>query len=285
MRSRKRSKKRTFPWRQLGVLVLVGALAIICGWMINTLLLQGYLWAPGEPGDGALIGNQPDPTPNESEPNNEQEPSAPVTTQVELRSVRFYLTQVGAVGTEAGANSLISTLQEQGTAGAYHYDGELYRVFAGIFAERAAADGLSILLKSMQIDAFVKEMAWPTCKGELTGEAGAYFEVVKPAIAEMEETFSLLLSAQGLDRNQIITLQSSIQEAQTTLAQARPAADFNQLHSKLVAASDKLKAALDGARQFVETANDHSRLLSESRLIEFAELYQQFASAIRNLLS
>ncbi len=285
MRSRRRSKKRVFPWRQLGVLLLVGALAVICGWMINTLLLQGYLWAPIPPGgDGPSIGNQPDPTVNEPQ-HQQEDPPADATVQLELRSVRFYLTQVGAVGTQAGANTIISTLQEQGTAAAYHYDGQLYRVFAGIFAEQEAAGALVTWLKSIGVDAFVKEISWPTSKGQIAGEKGAYFAVVKPAIAEMEEVFALLLTAQGLDREQIISLQTEVQEAQTTLAQAQPPSSLTTLHTQLEAAVDKLKGALDGARQFVELADDNGRLLSESRLIEFAELYQQFSTAISSLLT
>lgn len=285
MRSRRRSRKKSFPWRPLGVLILVGALAIICGWMINKLLLQGYLWAPVDQEPEPVIGGQPEPDPSLPQP--EEEPASPVaeTAEVELRSVKFYLTQVGAVSSEAGANSLIKDLQERGNAAAYHFDGQLYRVFAGIFADPAAADGLGAVLKSMQIDAFTKEVAWSASKGQLTGEAGGYFKAAQPAITSMEEAFSLLLGAQNLDRDRIINLQSAVQAAQTTLAQIQPGTDMKGLHNELSTACNKLKSAIDAARQFVETADDHSRLISESGLIEFAELYQRFVKTIKDLLS
>lgn len=284
MRSRKRSRKKFFPWRQLGVLALVGAVAILCGWMINTLLLQGYLWAPAEQQPGPITDAQPDPNPNITEPTDEEKPPANKTAQVSLRSMQFYLTQVGAVGTESGANTLIKDLQEQGNAAAYHFDGQLYRVFAGIFADKAAADALGQMFKSMQIDAFTKEVAWPASKGELTGPAGAYIAVAQPAIAAIEETFLALLGTQGLDQAQVIKLQSSLQTARAALAQVSPSSELTALHSDLLAAGNKLKAAVDAIRQFIETGNDHSRFMSESGLIEFAHLYQKFTASLRALL-
>lgn len=285
MRSRKRSRKKSIPWRQLGVLALVGAAAILCGWMINTLLLQGYLWAPAESKQPGPVIEQPDPTPSVKEPVNEGKPPISVTAQVNLSSVKFYLTQVGAVGTEAGAKSLIDDFKEQGNAAAYHFDGQLYRVYAGIFADKAAADALGQMFKSMQIDAFTKEVAWPASKGELKGAAGAYFSAVQAAIAEIEETFSALLGTQGLDRNQVVKLQSEVQAAQATLTDAQPTSELAALHKDLLAAGNKLRSAVDATRQFVETGNDHSRFVSESSLIEFAQLYQKFVTNLRALLA
>lgn len=264
---------------------MVGALAILCGWMINTLLLQGYLWAPIDQGpDNQGIGGQPDPFPNETDPNDKEEPPASTTAEVNLRSVRFYLTQVGAIGSETGANALIDSLKEQGNAAAYHFDGQLYRVFAGIFADKAAADAVGEMFKSMQIDAFTKEVSWAASKGEVKGAFGAYLTTMQSAIAEMEDTFSVLLGTQALDQGQITKLQSAVQTAQSTLAQAQPTSELSTLHNLLLAAVNKLKGAVDATRQFIETGNDHSRFTSESSLIEFAHLYQDFVEKIRALL-
>lgn len=285
MRSNKRTrKKKTFPWRQLGLFALVGALAILSGWMINTLLVQGYLWAPVEQDPPGQIGNQPDPTPNNPDPNDEQ-PPVNVTADISLRSVEFYLTQAGAVGTEAGANALISDFNEKGNAAAYHFDGQLYRVFVGISADKGAADALGEMFRSTQIDAFTKEISWASSEGQVTGAAGAYLATAQSAITEMENAFSALLGTQALDQDQVVRLQSAVATAQTTLTQAQPASDVSRLHNSLMAAANKLKSAVDAARQFIETGNDHSRFASEGNLIEFAQLYQVFAQEIRALLS
>lgn len=281
---KKRKRKKAFPWRQLGIFTLVGALAILTGWMINTLVVQGYLWAPVEQNPPGPVGNQPDPTPDAPGPSDDDTPPVNVTADVNLRSVQFYLTQVGAVGTEAGAKALVSDFNENGNAAAYHFDGQLYRVFVGIFADKAASDALGEMFRSMQIDAFTKEVSWASRKGQVTGAVGAYLGTVQPAIAEMENAFSTLLGTQALGQDQINSLQSAVANAQTTLTQTQPTSDVSRLHSALVAAANKLKSAVDATRQFIETGNDHSRFASEGNLIEFAQLYQGFAQEIGVLL-
>ncbi len=283
MRSRRRSRKKAIPWRQLAIWILVGAIAILCGWMINTLLLQGYLWAPAETNMDPVIGQQPDPVPNNSSLTEKKEPSD-ATAQIKLRSVQYFLTQVGAIGTEAGANALIEGLKEQGNPAAYHFDGELYRVFAGIFTDKAAADALGQMFKSSQVDAFTKEVAWPAVSGTLEGAAGAYFSVVQPAIVVMEDAFAHILSTNGLDQAQLAKMQSSVQAAQATLSEASPGNDLVTLHNDLQAACSKLKNTIDALKQFIETGDDRSRFAGESQLIEFTSYYQAFTSSIRALL-
>ncbi len=284
MSSRKRSRKKSIPWRRLGVLALIAAAAILCGWMINTLLLQGYLWAPADPKHpDPVVDKQPDPT-TPNKPTDEEKPPVGATAQVDLPAAKFYLTQVGALGTESSANALTKDLKEQGNAATYHYDGQLYRVYAGIFADKAAADALAQMFKSMQIDAFTKEVSWPASKGELKGAAGAYFPTVQPAVAEIEKAFSDLLGAQDLDRNQVIKMQSALQTAQATLTATQPAPELADLHSNLLAASKKLSSVVDATRQFIETGNDQSRFVSESGLIEFSQLYQKFVDDLQALL-
>lgn len=280
---KKRKRKKAFPWRQLGIFTLVGALAILTGWMINTLVVQGYLWAPVDQDPPGQVGTQPDPPPDDPGPS-DNKPPVSVTADVNLRSVQFYLTQVGAVGTEAGAKALVNDFNEKGNAAAYHFDGQLYRVFAGISADKAASDALGEMFRSMQIDAFTKEVSWSGRKGQVTGVAGAYLATVQPAITEMENAFATLLGTQALGQDQINSLQSAVANAQATLTQTEPASDVARLHSALVAAANELKSAVDATRQFIETGNDHSRFASEGNLIEFAQLYQGFAQEIGVLL-
>lgn len=282
MASRRRARK-TFPWRTLGVLTVVGAIAILCGWLINTLLLQGYLWAPVEQIEGP-IGVLPGED-AKKQPQQAVEEAANIRVEVNLPAVSFYLTQVGAVGTEAGASAVVANMKEEGNAAAYHYDGELYRVFAGIFKQREAADATSKMFKSMQIDAFTKEVAWPVSKGTLTGAVGSYYKSVDSAVQAMHATFMDMLNAQNLGRQEVDAMRSLLQEAEASLGKAEPTVDVTALHQELTDACVKLKYTVDALHRFITTSDDNSRFASEGGLIEFGDQYRIFAARLRDLLT
>ncbi|NLY53330.1 MAG: SPOR domain-containing protein [Firmicutes bacterium] len=285
MRSRRRRRRKPSPWRQIGVYVFVGVLAIICGWVINTLLVQGYLWAPSIPKVDPVNEGPQDPVPEDpvpEDPGSLPQPSEQ-TAQISLRSARLYLTQIAAVENKGGADALIAKLREQGYAGAYHYDGKLYRVFAGIFADKAAADALGQMLKASQIDSFTKELSWPASEATISGAYATYFDDVQPALKAIEKVFFDLLDTKGFDQSTLAHLQSSMQEASNVLSQANPDKALESLHADLLTACTQLQEAVRAVEQFMTTGDDQSRIASESHLITVARCFHNITNTINNL--
>lgn len=278
---RKRAQKQS--WRLAVMLTIIGAAAILCGWLINTLLVQGYLWAPARPGVGQveepLVPDDAALTDDEAE---EQVPEQSVTISWPANTV--YLTQVGAMGNEAGANKLILQLQEQGYAGAYHFDGKIYRVFAGIYANKGAADALGATLRTMKMDAFTKEMAWEGGQWTLSGSEGAYWAKAQPVLENMAKILTELLRGENLTESAGTKFKSNLQTALQVLQDAAPAHGLGGLHRDLLNAGKKMQEAVDQFSQYISTNNDRRRIAAESALIEFVQLYCECVAQMQSKL-
>lgn len=284
-RRRKRKPALGLSWRFFGLLLLVAGLAVICGWVINTLLVQGYLWAPVEQTELPGQGEQPaaggtietPPAGSDGEINDD----SPVEIRQDSR--RFYLTQLGAMSTKGAADRLTIDLAAQGQAAAYHFDGDLYRVFGSISIDKATAEAIVAMNKASDRDAFVKEIFLPALNKELVGAEAHYFQEVAVVVDSLEDAFISLLEDANLDAVRLDGLQKQLKEAKNSLWQKEAGAELSPLHEQLLAAADRLGDTLAAAAKFMSTSDDQARLQGENGLIEFLFLYQALRENLQNL--
>lgn len=280
-RSRRRKKK---SGRLIGTFVLVGLLAIGCGWMINRLVVQGYLFRP------AIVQDDPDvsdlPPVDAPVPEKEDGDPAPVTeAQLKMQSFRFHLVQVGALGSESAAEGLVQQLEREGYPGSYVKDGGYYKVFAGIYSQKEAALAITQLLKELKPDAWAKEVTLTGVDAQVTGASAPYVAAAKESLAAIDAAFAELLAAASVDSTKAIALRQQVDGAHERLSALSPSEQMTPYHSALLDACAELLAAVNQLNTYLES-NDQSDLLqTNSSLMDFALDYQTVQSIIRDILN
>lgn len=289
MRTRKRRRQQK-SGRLVLLLLVAGLLAIGCGWLLNRLIVQGYLWSPAVTTEDPVVQqpgtNQPDPDPDPG--SGTSQPNTPTVTEasVVLAASKFHLIQVGALSSDTSAQNLIRQLAAQGYPGAYTHDDKYYRVFAGIYPEQAAADvvgqSLEQLLKNK---VFVKEVSWSAVNRQVTGSLAGYFAAAKDPLAAVDHAFATCLAAEAVDQVKIADLQQQVDAAHQALSALTPPAELQSLHATLLEACTDLLATANQIKQYLDTNDELELLGAQSSLMDFAQLYQQVHSIVQNILT
>ncbi len=280
-RSRRRKKK---SGRLIGTFVLVGLLAIGCGWMINRLIVQGYLFRPAIVQDDPDLSDLPsvDP-PVQSE--GDDDPAPVTAAQLQMRPFRFYLVQVGALANESSASSLVQRLEAEGYPGAYMKEGQYYKVFAGIYSQKEAADAIGQMLEQHKHDFYVKEVALVGIDAQVTGSSASYAADAQEELAAIDVAFAELLAASSVDSAKALALKQQVDKAHERLSALSPSEEMVPYHSALLDACAELLAAVNQLNTYLDS-NDQSDLLqTSSSLMDFALGYQRVQSIIHDILN
>jgi guanyl-specific ribonuclease Sa len=285
MRSRKRRRKQK-SGRWVLILLVTGLLAVGCGWVLNELLIQGYLWSPAVTADDPEVGN---PTSEQLQPpkSNDPEPVQPTVTEsrVDLPAHTFYLLQVGALSNEAGAERLVQQLADLGYPGSYAKDGVFFKVYAGIYPEREAAQAVKQLLEQQGQSAFVKEDSLPGAAYAVTGGMANYFASANDRLAAIDQAFAVCLTASSIDAAIISNLQQRVDTAHQALSALTPPTDLQPFHAAMLEACTELLATVNRIEEYLNSNDETELLKAESSLMDFAIHYQQAQSIIRNILT
>lgn len=280
MRLKRRRKKKSS--RLLSSLLVAGLLAVGCGWLINTLFIQGYLWSPTVATKAPVVQEPTTPTKN---PVTEQEAPATTESQVKLQSFQYYLVQVGALGSEASAEKLVKQLETQGYAGSYAKEGDFFKVYAGIFAQKEAAQATGAILKQLKQVALVKEVVLPGESFPVTGTLAGYFATANEKLAVIDSSFSQLLSASSIDQAKAEELRLKVETAHQALVSLTPPAELQTFHAAVLDASAWLLTSTKQLKEYLESNNELSLQSADSSLMEFARVYQTVHLIIRNILT
>jgi len=283
MRRRSRRKKKK-SGRLIGTFILVGLLAIGCGWMINRLIVQGYLFRP------AIVQDDPDvsdlPSVDPSVQSEEDDDPVPVTeAQLKMQPFRFYLVQAGALETEGRARGLVQRLEADGYPGAYVKEGEYYKVFAGIYSQKEAADAIGQMLKEQQHDNWVKEITLAGADAKVTGSGAAYIAAAKDDLAALDAAFADLLAASSVDSTKALALKQQVDRAHERLSALSPGEQMVPFHSALLDACAELLATVNQLSAYLESNDQADLLQTNSSLMDFALGYQKVQSIIRDILN
>lgn len=282
-RSRRRKKKRK-SGRLIGTFLLVGLLAIGCGWMINRLIVQGYLFRP------AIVREDPDvsdlPTVDPPGEEEEQDEPAPVSeAQLKMRSFRFYLLQVGALNSASAAEGLVQQLETEGYPGAWVKEGGYYKVFAGIYSQKEAASAVGQMLKEQKHeDAWAKEVALAGVDAKVTGASATYVAAAKESLAAIDAAFADLLAASSVDAAKASALKQQVDRAHERLSALTPNEAMIPYHSALMDACADLLATVNQLSNYLDSNDQADLLQTNSSLMDFALNYQSVQSIIRNIL-
>lgn len=283
MRRRSRRKKKK-SGRLVGTFILVGLLAIGCGWMINRLIVQGYLFRPAIVQDDPDVSDLPsvDP-PVQSE--EEDDPVPVAEAQLQMQPFRFYLVQAGALETEGSAQGLVKRLEADGYPGAYTKEGEYHKVFAGIYSQKAAADAIGQMLKEQRHDNWVREITLAGVDAKVIGSNAAYIAAAKDDLAAIDAAFADLLAASSVDNTKALALKQQVDRAHERLSALSPSEQMVPFHSALLDACAELLAAVNQLSTYLESNDQADLLQTNSSLIDFALGYQTVQSIIRDILN
>lgn len=280
MRSRhKRRKKRssTGIWLFLGVCLL----AIFCGWTINTLLVKNYLWAP--------VVNRPQPQGPGEQPGGDG-PTPPVVVPVidsaklTLGSFTVYRVQVSALSTEDKAQALVAKLNGQGYPASYQLDAGFYKVSAGLYADKAAAQAAGELLRQLGYQILVRETSWSGGEYTVRGELAPYIAAAAEPVAVLEAAVGQLLSTQQMSPAQVSTLKDDVDAAGQALSMLNPPSSAMPAHSELIRSSALLLSSATELSQYLEGKGDDHMVKAVGSLMDFCSVYPSWSSRIQNLL-
>lgn len=280
-----RRKKKKKSGRLIGTLILVGLLAIGCGWTINRLIVQGYLFRPAIERDDPNVSDLPpvDP-PGQDEGEGTGDPTPVTEARLKLQSFRFYLLQVGALSNEVSAENLVRRLAADGYPGAYIKEGKFYKVFAGIYSQKEAADAVSQMLKELKHEVFVKEAAIAGGDYTVNDSNAPYFAASADHLTAIDSAFGDLLAASSIDGAKASTLKEQVDGAHERLSALNPSEGLTPYHSALLDACAELLAAVNQLNTYLESNNELDLIQTNSSLLDFALDYQAVQSIIRDLL-
>ncbi|MGI6344883.1 MAG: SPOR domain-containing protein [Bacillota bacterium] len=266
-RSRQRRKKSNL----IPALIISGILAILCGYIINSLLVNGYLWAPA-------IKDNPEPDPPQTEPDPDPEPPDPdpevTSARLKIKGLTCYVLQVGALSSEANAQGLLQRLQQAGYPGAIRQEGELHKVSVGIFDNREAALAVREMLKDEDVDGFVREVSLEPGDWTINDARAGYFARLAEVVAELEALSAEMLRPGSINYDRGKAMQQQIEQAAQLLQSAQYPVDCQALQGQMVAATESLRQAISDLVQFLTYNDEQFRVLAESNLLEFVLNYQ-----------
>ena len=281
MRSKRRRNKKS--GRLLRSLLVAGLLAVGCGWLINTLFVQGYLWAPAVGTRDPVVQDPSTQNPNPS--TGKETPPAATESQAKLGAFQFYLVQVGALGSEASAQNLVKKLETQGYPGSFAKEGDLFKVYAGIYQQKAAASAAGEFLRQLKHNVVIKDVTLPGGSFSVTGAEAIYFATANEKLAAIDAVFNDLLAASSIDQSKAGELRQRVEIAHQTLASLTPPSQLQTLHAALLDASAWLLTSTKQLEEYLKSNNELNLLSSESSMMEFAQAYQTMYSIIRNILT
>ncbi|MGI6357830.1 MAG: SPOR domain-containing protein [Bacillota bacterium] len=285
MARRSRKRRKNGVGKLVVTLLLVGLLAIGCGWLINRLIVQGYLFGSDLEPNGPNTGTLPPDNPPSEPGGQHEEPPLPAVTEAQLsmQSFRCYLPQVGALSNVSGAEGLVQQLSQQNYPAAYAQEGGFFKVFAGIYAERDAAQAVGTLLQQLGHDVFIKEIILPGGRYDVAGSMADYFAQAAQQVTALEGAFGQMLRPTAIDGEQAASLQRQVDAAHERLSTMGATGDAVRFHSQLLEACADLLGAANQLCSYLDSSNEMDLLQMQVSLMEFVLDYltvQQTAGEI-----
>lgn len=230
------------------VFVVLSVLAVAAGYflgrfMVQSLLVNGKLpaWAPGggtRPGSAAPV-KPPGGTRPEEIPVRPPGTEAGGAFQVDIPRVTLYAVQTDAFSQPEKAAARVAELTGKGFA-AYVAAGDLQRVYAGFFTDRAAAGKLAAALSRQGYETYVPRVEYGGQPVLLEG-TGEYLTFFQQALADTAE---VLLEAGRLweyyqegqmneFRAGVTGLNDKVSDLGARILDTRAPAGWDALHSEL----------------------------------------------------
>ncbi len=280
MHSRRNRRKKKHSQSIIWLLLGTSLLAVACGWGINTLLVKNYLWAP--------VVNRPNPDDpgQQTGGGGTTPPVVPAieSAEITLGGFTVFRVQVSALSTEDKAQALITKLNTQGYPASYLFDAGSYKVSAGLYADKAAAQAAGELLGQLGYQVWVRESGWSGGAYAIRGELAPYIAAAAEPVAMIEAALGQLLSAEQMTPTQASSLKDDVDAAGQALSMLKPPASATQAHSALIRSSALILSAVTELCQYVEGQGDQELMRALGSLMEFINIYPGWTNGIQNLL-